>query len=144
MRDKFLLFSLVGRAALVMTLGCFALVLGHRFAVTRGEQMILGVTMAFLPTGIAAWWIFRNLRTRCTRAEAWAVASTFAVFAPVSLLIGTLLAQIPGAYAGYLGRPFGLLGAFVGIVVVLTLGTFVPAQVALWVAGRIGRRDHVQ
>jgi hypothetical protein len=147
MRDKFLLLSLVGRAAFMMTLACFApvaVVLGLKIAVTREEQMILGATMILLPTGIAAWWVFRNLRTRCTRAEAWAVATTFAVFAPVSLLIGTILAEITGSYAGYLGPHLGLLGAFAGIVVVLTLGTFVPSQVALWIAGRIGRRDHAQ
>jgi len=141
MRQKFLLLSVLGRGALMMTLGCFVLVLGFKIAVTHGQQVILGATMAFLPTGITAWWIFRNLRTRCTRAEALAVTASFAVFAPVSLLIGTLLAQIPGAYAGYLGPPLGLVGAFAGIVVAVTLGTFVPSQVALWIAGRIRGRD---
>ena len=48
MRDKFWLFIVVGKAALMTTLGCFAPLLGLRIAVTPGEQQILKATMVFL------------------------------------------------------------------------------------------------
>jgi hypothetical protein len=46
MRDKLLLFTVVGKAALITTVGSFALVLGFKIAVTPVEQGILGATMA--------------------------------------------------------------------------------------------------
>ena len=81
--DKFWLFTLVGKAALITTIGCVSLLLlGIKIAVTQGEQEILGVTMAFLPAGIAAYWIFQKLQTHYTRREARAVATAFGVFTP--------------------------------------------------------------
>jgi hypothetical protein len=129
MRDKGWLFIVVGKAALMTTLGYFALVLGvlgSKIVLTHGEEEIFGATMAFLPAGIAAWWMFRNLQAFCTRREARAVAIAFAVLAPVSFGIAVLLSEISGGYADLLlGSPFGLVGAFVGIVVMATIVNFV-------------------
>jgi len=136
MHDKLCLFKLVGKASLIVAMGCFALVLGAKVAVTPGEQQVLGAIIAFLPGGIAAWWMFRKLRAHYTRRQSRAAAITFAVFTPVALLIGVLVAQIPGGYAEVLGRPFGLVGAFVGIVVTITLLNFVPTVLALWISRR--------
>jgi hypothetical protein len=141
MRDKFWLFIVVGKAALMTTLGCFAPLLGLRIAVTPGEQQILKATMVFLvvflPTGISAWWIFQKLQARCTRREARAAATALAVFTPVSLLIAIPLAQIPGGYAAFLGRPFGLVGAFVGVVVMTAILNFLVCLFTLSMTRRI-------
>ena len=111
------------------TLGYFALalgVLGSKIVLTHSEEEILGATMAFLPTGIAAWWMFRKLQAYCTRREARAVAIAFAVLAPVSFGIAFLFSEISGGYAELLlGSPFSLVGAFVGIVVMATIVNFV-------------------
>lgn len=141
MRDKFWLFIVVGKAALMTTLGCFAPLLGLRIAVSPGEQQILKATMVFLlvflPAGIAAWWIFRKLQARYTRREARTVATAFGVFTPVSLLIAIPLAQIPAGYAAFLGRPFGLIGAFAGIVVMTTTLSFLVCLFTLSMTRRI-------
>lgn len=111
------------------TLGYFALalgILGSKIVLTHGEEEILGATMAFLPSGIAAWWMFRKLQAYCTRREARAAAIAFAVLAPVSFGIAFLLSEISGGYAELLlGSPFALVGAFVGIVVIATIVNFV-------------------
>jgi hypothetical protein len=72
---------------------------GLRFKIvlTHGEEEILAATVAFLPPGIAAWWMFRKLQAYYTRREARAVAITFAVLAPVSFGIAFLLSEIRGA-----------------------------------------------
>lgn len=144
MRDKFWLFIVVGKAALMTTLGYFGLVLGVlglKIAVTPGEQQILkatiGFLMVFLPIGIAAWWIFRKLQARYTRREARAVATAFGVFTPVSLAVATVLSQIPAGYAAFLGRPFGLIGAFAGIVVMTTTLSFLVCLFTLSMTRRI-------
>jgi hypothetical protein len=129
MRDQRWLFIVVGKAALMTTLGYFVLVLGtlgSKIVLTHGEEEILGATMAFLPAGISAWWMFRKLQAYCTRREARAVAIAFAVLAPVSFGIAFLLSEISGGYAELLlGSPFFLAGAFVGIVVMATIVNFV-------------------
>ena len=140
MLDKFWLFIAVGKAALIAAIGCFALVLGvlvFKIVMTPGEREILGVTMAFLPTGVAAWWIFRKLQARYKRREARAVATAFAVFTPVSLLIAIVLSQIPGGYAAFMGAPFFLVGAFVGIVVMTTILSFLVCLFTLSMTRRI-------
>lgn len=138
MHDKFWLFTVVGKAALIVTTGCFVLVVCVKLAVTSSEQLVLGMIMVFLPTGIAAWWMFRKLQIRYTRGEARAVAIAFAVFTPVALVMGFFVAEITGGYAGFLGRPFGFAGAFAGIVVLTTFLSFVPSVLALWITRRIG------
>ena len=141
MRDKFWLFIVVGKAALMTTLVYFALalaVLGSKIVLTHGEEEILGATMAFLPTGIAAWWMFRKLQAHCTRREARAVAIAFAVLAPVSFGIAILLSQISGGYADLLlGSPFFLVGAFVGVVVIATIVNFVLCLLTLRITRQI-------
>ena len=144
MRDKFWLFIVVGKAALMITLGCFGLalgVLGLKIAVTPGEQQILKATMVllvlFLPIGISAWWIFRKLQARYTRREARAVATAFGAFTPVSLGIAMVLSEITGGYAAFLGRPFGLVGAFMGVVVMTAILNFLVCLFTLSMTRRI-------
>jgi hypothetical protein len=123
------LLIVVAKAALMTTLGYFALVLGFlgsKIVLTNGEEEILGATMALLPSGIAAWWMFRKLQAYYTRREARAVAIAFAVLAPVSFGIAFLFSEISGGYAELLlGSPFALAGAFVGVVVMASIVNFV-------------------
>lgn len=129
MRNRLWLLIVVGKAVFMAALGEYALALGiaalSRISVTHGEETILGVTMAYLPTGIAAWWMFRKLHSYCTRREARAVAIAFAVLAPVSFGIAFVLSELSGGYAELLlGSRFALAGAFVGTVLVATLVNF--------------------
>ena len=55
--DNLRFFTVIAKAALIVTIGCFVLVPGVNFAVTPGEEAVLGAFMAFLPAGIAAWWV---------------------------------------------------------------------------------------
>jgi hypothetical protein len=143
MRDKFCLFIIVGKAAFLTTLGVFVLgVLAFKIALTPAEQGILGAAVAFLPTGIAAWWIFRKLQAYRTRREARAVAIAFAVLNPVSLGIAILLSQLSGGYAElFLGSPFGLVGALVGTVVMATLLDFALCLFTLSITRQIIRLE---
>jgi hypothetical protein len=139
MRNRFWLFVAVGKAALITCVCALVVgVLSFRIAVTHVEQEILGAVIAIIPSGIAAWWMFRKLRAHCTRREARAVALTFGVFTPVSLGVALVLAQIPGGYAeALLGGPFALVGAFAGTVVMTTLLSFLACLLALSVTRRI-------
>jgi hypothetical protein len=144
MRDRFWLFIVVGKAALITILGWFGLVLGvvgSKIAMTSGEQQILKATIVllvvFVPAGIATWWIFRKLQARYTRREARAAATAFGVFTPVSLSIATVLSQIPGGYSASLGRAFAVIGAFVGVVVMTTILDFLVCLFTLSMTRRI-------
>ena len=127
------------------TLGLCGLVLGvlgFKIAMTPGDHQILKTTMVFLmvflPIGIAAWWLFRKLlQGRYTRREARAVATAFGVFTPVSLAIATVLSQIPGGYAAFLGRSFILIGAFAEVVVTTTILDFPVCLLTLSMTRRI-------
>jgi|SRR5271169_4910 len=150
MRDKFWLFIVVGKAALITTLGWLGLVLGglvsgvlrSKIVMTPGDQQMLKATivllLVFLPAGIAAWWTFRKLQAHYTRREARAVATAFGVFAPVSLLIGIVLCVVPRAYAELLlGSSFAPVGAFVGVVAMTTILNFMVCLFTLSMTRRI-------
>jgi len=150
MSDRFWLFIIVGKAALITVLLWFGLVLvgllGSKIEMTSGEPQILKATVLFLlvllPTGIATWWSFRKLQSHYPPREARAAATALAVFTPVSLLIAILLAQIPGGYADLLlGSPFGLVGAFVGVVVVTTILNLLVCLFTLSMTRRIAKLE---
>jgi hypothetical protein len=141
MRDKFWLFIVVGKAALITTLGDFVLgVLGSKIA-TPGVRGILAVSMVFLPAGIAEWWMFGTLQAYCTRRESRAVTTAFAVFAPVSFGIAMLFGELSGGYAAFLGSLFGLVGASVGIFVMTTVVNFVLCHLTLRITRNIVRLE---
>lgn len=138
MRDKFWLFIVVGKATLMTTAGCFAPLLALKIALTHGEQGVLTIVAVVLATGIATWWIFRRLQTHYTGREARAVATTFAILAPVSLAVAIPLSLIPGGYAELLlGSPFGPVGAFAGIVLMTTVLAFLACLLTLWMTRRV-------
>jgi small-conductance mechanosensitive channel len=138
MRDKFRLFIVVGKAALITTAGCLVPLLTLKLALTRSEQGTLTLIAIILATGIATWWIFRKLQTGYTRREARAMATTFAILAPVSLAIAMLLSLIPGGYAEMLlGSHFAPVGAFAGIIAMTTILDSLLCLLTLWMTRRI-------
>jgi hypothetical protein len=133
MRGNFHLLIVVGKAAaMITTAECFVSLLATKIAPTRGEQGTLVIIALVIATWIATWWIFRELQADYTRREARALATTFAILAPLSLGIAMPLSLMPAGYAEILlGSRFFLIGAFVGIVVVSTTLDFLLCLLTL-------------
>lgn len=148
MRRQIDLLIDVGIASLMITIGLFlpvSIILLFSIPVTSFEENIIGIITAFVPGGLAAWWMFRKLQNRCSRREALTVSILFAISTPVLLGISILLAPLPGGFADlWLGPPFGLVGAVVGIFVIATFLSFGLCMLALWIAHRIGGTHPVQ
>jgi hypothetical protein len=124
-KKYFLLISII-KASLLSTCICFVPVLAvllFGIATTQREEEATGFIMASLPV-IVGFWLFRRLQRCFSRREAKFLALSFAVFTPIALVISVALAQVPGGYAGFLGRPFGLLGAFLSVVLAEVLLNF--------------------
>jgi hypothetical protein len=109
----------------------------QRAAAPRSVQAAAAAATLVLPTGAGVWWLLRRLRRDYSRSEARSMAITFGLSSPLSLFIGVLTAQVPAGYASYLGSPFGLMGAFIGIAMVGTIFSFAPCALALWIARRV-------
>jgi hypothetical protein len=150
MRDtRYLLFALA-MPVVILTALWFALALSVGFLAfgasrppaspTTIQAVALTIIM-FAPVAVGAYWIFRKLRSRWQRREALAVAISFAVFSPLSLVAAIPLAVIPGGYASYLGRPFGLVGSLLSIVLMLWLANFLPSLFILWLLRRLRPPD---
>ncbi len=131
-------------ASLIATTAYFVpvlVVLAFHLSLTRHGEEMLGMVMAVLPSGLAAYLLFRRLRNRYSTRPALWTSIVFAIFAPVSLLVAIVLAPFPGGYADLLlGGPFAWIGAFVGIIVVTTILTFGPSLFTLWLSKRGGGR----
>jgi hypothetical protein len=137
MRDAFRLFVIVGKATLIVTAGCFALVwtsmlLGFNPDLKPIGGEVLGALACFLPIGVATAWMFRKLRTIYSRREARAVSIAFGLFTPISLGV-SLLVPIPGGYAMALGGPkfLGLIGLVVGTALTTALLSFLVCALVL-------------
>ena len=142
MRDTFRLFIVVLKSTLMISAGCLVPFLPFKVAPARSEQGTLALIAIILATGIATWWIFQRLQTDYTRREARAMATTFAILAPVSLAIAMPLALISGGYGEmFLGSTFAPAGAFAGIVAVTTILDFLLCLLTLWVTRRIVRLE---
>jgi CDP-diglyceride synthetase len=151
MRDKFTLFVVVGKAALMATFGYAAfgyaalVLLGFKAATIRTGQGVLVIAGALLPNGFAAWWMFRELQKQYSRRESQAVATAFGVVTPLSLAVAAVLSQIPGAYAeAVLGRRFILPAIFVSVTVVTTLLGFAASAFVLQFTRHLEKAEHPQ
>src|SRR5438552_12903298 len=100
MRNARRLFILVARASLMTDLAylayvLLALILGSpvlRLNAPEGLQaLVIMLATAILPSIAASFWIFGRLRHEYPREEARAASIAFALFNPVSLLLGLLL-----------------------------------------------------
>jgi hypothetical protein len=138
MRDTFRLSVIVGKAALIVTTGCFALVLASRMLgfkpdIKPIQGEILGVVACFIPIAGATAWISRKLRAVYPRREARALSIAFGIFTPISLAVSFVLAEITGGYAEILAGPkfFGLIGAFIGVALMTAFLSFLVCSVVL-------------
>ena len=134
-RERLWLFMVDARAALLLSTGCMLPVLvglGLNIAFTSRQELALVVSLGFVVSALTALWVFRTLRLQYTRDEAKAVAKAFVVLGPVALAISFPLAVFPGGLAeGLLGSPFALVGALLGIVVMVMLMSFAFSIAAL-------------
>jgi|SRR5579872_6668083 hypothetical protein len=138
MRDAFQLAVIVWKASLIVTAGCFALLLTPMLWGFKPDPKLtvgatLGAVACFLPIGAATVWILRKLRTVYAQREARAVSIAFGLFTPISLLI-SILVPIPGGYA--LAAPavpkfLGLIGYLVGTSVTTALLSFLVCALTL-------------
>jgi hypothetical protein len=138
MRDLIRLFVILVKAALIIVVGAFAMVLGTLALGLKGdlrstEGTLVGAVAVFLPAGVAIWWTSRRLRTVFQRREAGAISTAFAIFAPISLAVALGLSPITGGYAELLGRRpvFGLVGALLGAAMVIALLSFLVCATVL-------------
>jgi hypothetical protein len=93
-------------------------------------QIVVMLMAVLVPDGLAAWWIFRRVRTDRSRNDGRRAATAFAVSAPVVLGVGYLLGELVGGYAEViLGRYFVLPAAAVAVIVPMT---FIPSGVVIW------------
>ena len=138
-RSLFRLFVIVAEAAFIVTAGCFGLVLAAVLLGFKPEQIpatgeMLGTAaLLFILVAAAIRWMFRRLRTVYSRREARAVSTAFGLFTPVSLAVALVLAEITGGYAEILvgRRAFGLVGAFLGTMVITGFLSFVVCALVL-------------
>lgn len=144
MRNTFRLFLIFTVASLITTTAYFGLVLAvapvlHKGSVPRGVQAIGLVLTVLTPIGGGAWWIAKKLREDYPQRTVRAVAIAFVILTPVSLGIAVLFSTLIGAYAeGFGGQPFfGLVGAFLGIVILVAVQSFIACSLVLWITRRI-------
>jgi hypothetical protein len=116
----------------LFALGFVAMPLVLEPASPRSLQAAAAVLALLLPGGVAGWYIFRKLCRYYPRSEARTMAKSFGGFNPILSILSMILAEIPGGYAGSGGRLFGLVGAFLGVVFVTTVLSFLVTLLALW------------
>jgi hypothetical protein len=87
------------------------------------------------PIGVAVWRIYKKLRPDYPARTARKGATAFGVFIPVSLGVAFPLSTLVGGYSEDLARLpfFGLVGAFVGVVILTALLSLVPCALMLWI-----------
>ena len=110
-------------------------------AAPSAGQLIALTAVVLLPVGVSAWWIFRKLGVHYPKREARAVTISSATISLLCLPIAIPLAQIPGAYAGYLGKPFALVGALVSIAAVIAFATYSMSALLLWFMHRFNAAE---
>lgn len=133
------LFMTVGAGSIVFTVASLAFVLAVwllRRTILDGpisshDATIGAILIVIIPDALAAWWIFRRVRSNRSRDDARRAATAFAVSAPVVLAIGYPLGFLVGGYAEViLGGRF-ILPAVASFIIVLMI--FAPSAVVMWV-----------
>ena len=103
----------------------------------------LGLTSLLLPCAMTTWWMFRTLRSRYSKSEAKYIATAFAGFTPVWLVISVVLGgTLGGALAAALWGPLALIGVLAGISLLTTFLSFASCLFALWLIRKYGRMTH--
>jgi hypothetical protein len=144
-RTTYRLFAIVGAATAAAYLGLVSasVPLQQKPSLPRFVQVPMQAVMVLTPIGIAVWWIFKKLRTNYSARTARKGAMAFGVFTPVSWAVAFPLSTLVGAYSEDLARLrfFGLVGAFVGVVVMAALLSLVPCAFTLWIDRHDGDAD---
>lgn len=145
MRTTPRLFSIVGQAALLLTVTYFVLVLIlYKMSLLSnpssfGKAVVLLVVLV-LPIGLASSRMFHQLKTHYSRRESLGGSIAFAVFTPVPLAIGLVLGELVGGYVevfvGSQSRLVPFLGAVTGIVIIVALMTLGPSAFIMWLVRR--------
>lgn len=129
---KSFLLSSIAKSVIILVVGWVLLaVLLQYIDFSRESEIIFGLISAIGPLAVADWWLFRICQVYMSRQEARAVATAFAVCAPLALLIAVPIANIPASYAAYLGRPFGLVGALIATWAIVALFCFLCCSFVL-------------
>lgn len=142
-RIVFRLLAITGTASLITTGIYFGLIIAllpllQRPNPPRVVQVIVLPVVVLVPVIVAAWWIFKRLRSSYPPRAARATAIVFGLFTPVSLGVALPFSLLVGAYSEGLGghAVFGMAGAIVGIVIMTAMLGFVPCAFALWISHR--------
>jgi hypothetical protein len=146
MRETFRFVTIVGRAAVLLTLGLFvtSLIAAPHLPPSKINGLsgaLMAIPVFGIPLGLAAWWMFRKLQSCYSRREARAVSITFAAFAPVPLAIGFVLGTLVGGYTGVIlrtqSRSVAFAGTVVGLLVMVAVIALIPSAIALSITRRI-------
>jgi hypothetical protein len=152
------LFMIIGQAAILLTGAYLVLTLASILVLLPPRAMSLppprvpsvGEAIALIldlvaPPALGFWWMFRRLRAEYPRRQALDAAVGFALFAPVALIIGTVLGPLVGGYASvFLGTKSSLVAlcsAVAGMVVVVALTTSAVTLLALWLTRHTPGRE---
>jgi len=132
---------LVGEALFLFIFGYFVLdLLLVRRDASVPKADAAGLVATLVPISAATWWLFGKVQQVYSRRDARVAAITFAVFSPISLLVATPVATLPGNWAaGLLGPTFGPVGAFLGLMVLTGVLILVPMALAVWIARRVAQ-----
>jgi hypothetical protein len=151
MGDKRFLLTRIAIASLANAIACFGLTLTTvwlKIDTTPVGGTISPLISLLLPCSMTAWWMFRTLQTRYSKSEAKYVATAFAGFSPVWLLISFPLGgDLGGGFASLLWGPLVWVGVIAGISLLMTLLSFASCLFALWLIrtyGRMGEMDRVE
>jgi hypothetical protein len=132
------LFMTVAEGAVLFTVASWAFDLVIALVAPRAfehgsssySQIVVMLMAVLVPDGLAAWWIFRRVRTNRSRNDACRAATAFAVSAPLALGVSYLLGELVGGYAEVvLGRHF-VLPAVAAAITVLMI--FIPNGAVMW------------
>ncbi|MFZ1919224.1 MAG: hypothetical protein WAU58_16745 [Terriglobales bacterium] len=123
-------FVIVAEAAVVSTVLSYAVVLSPWPHVSPNGARVVLLLAFFAPFFLAAWWIFRRLKSDYSRSDSRRGALAFAVTAPLVLGVGNLLGELVGGYVEVLLGSRFILPSIGALVIVLMI--FLPAGVVLW------------
>ncbi len=136
-RATYRLFAIVGAATSAANFGLVfaSVVLLQQPGLPSLVRVPVQAVMVLTPIGIAVWWIFKKLRPNYSARTARKGAMAFAVFTLVSWGVAFPLSTLSGAALGdWAGSHFfGLVGGFVGVVIMTALLSLVPCALTLWI-----------
>ncbi len=151
MGDKRFLLARIVIASLanaIASLGLILITVRLKMYTTPVGGAVSGLISLLLPCSMTTWWLFKTLRTRYSKSEAKYVATAFAGFSPVWLLISIPVGgDIGGGFASALWGPLALVGVLAGISLLTAFLSFASCVFALWLIrtyGRMGEMDGVE